>query len=208
MDNRFTKAIDEFFKRWMTNEATMIPLFNCHSGDEDGRCDDYTWTDWWETEDMWETDESELAQSKYEDHEEECRKDWEALTDDLWNTFCNALKANFDRTNCYWRRFYYITKDHKVKATINNRVRGLTADCLDELILDLDTYSEHAAEMASDNDKLESIDEHLTEINYLIDDIKYDETKTKVCEMLTNMVKSIQKSMPAQTLADVMQREG
>lgn len=208
MANKFTKAVDAFFKRWMTKEATMIPLFNCHSGDEDGGTRDYTWSDWWETEEMWETDEAELEQSKYADHEDECKKDWDTLTNDLWHTFCNALEADFDRTNCYWRRYYYITKDHKVKATINNRVRGLTADCLDELILDLDIYSEHAAEMASDNDKLESIDEHLNDINYLIDDIKYDETKNKVCEMLTNMIKSIQKSMPAQTYSDIAKREG
>ena len=206
--NRFTKAIDEFFKRWMTNEATMIPLFNCHSGDEDGRCDDFTWTDWWETEDMWETDEAELDASRYDDHTEECRKDWEALTDDLWKSFSNALEANFNGTNCYWRRFYYITKDHKVKATVDRRVHELTADCLDELILDLDTYSEHAAEMASDDDKLESIDEHLTYINHLIGDINHDETKNKVCEMLTNTIKLIQKSMPAQTFEDVVKREG
>lgn len=198
MANKFTKAIDEFFERWMTKDATMIPLFNCHSGDEDGGCDDYTWTDWWDTGEMWETDEAELDSSRYDDHTEECKKDWEALTNDLWHTFSNALEANFDRTNCYWHRYYYITKDHKVKATINNRVRGLTADRLDELIIDLDTYSEQAAEMASDNDKLENIDEHLTGINNLIDDIKYNETKVKVCEKLTNMIESIKKSMPAE----------
>ena len=208
MANKFTKAIDEFFKRWMTKEATMIPLFSCHSGDEDGRCDDYTWSDWWETEDMWETDEAELDSSRYDDHTKECKKDWEALTDDLWHTFCNALEANFDRTNCYWRRFYYITKDHKVKATINNRVRGLTADCLDELILDLDTYSEHAAEMASDNDKLESIDVNVNAIERLIDELEHDESKAKACQKLLKLVYQTQKSMPAQSYSDIAKREG
>lgn len=208
MANKFTKAIDEFFKRWMTKEATMIPLFNCHSGDEDGGTDDYTWSDWWDTDEMWETDEAELESFKYDDHTEECQKDWEALTNDLMHTFRNALEANFDRTNCYWHRYYYITKDYKVKATINNRVHGLTADCLDELILDLDTYSEHAAEMASDYDKFESIVEHLTKIEYLVNDIKHDATKIKVCDMLTNMIKSIQKPMPVQTYDDVVKREG
>lgn len=208
MTNRFTKAIDEFFKHWMTKEATMIPLFSCHSGDEDGGTRDYTWSGWWETEEMWETDEAELDSTRYDDHTEECQKDWEILTDDLLHTFRNALETNFDRTNCYWHRYYYITKDHKIKATINNRVRGLTADCLDELILDLDTYSEQDADMASDNDKLESIDEHLTSINRLIDTVVHDETKNKVCEMLMNIVKSIQKSMSVQSYVDIVKREG
>lgn len=208
MTNKFTKAIDEFFSRWMTKDAKMIPLYNCHSGDEDGGTRDYTWTEWWETDEMWEIAAAELDPSKYDDHSEECQNDWEALIEDLWHTFSNALEADFEGTNCYWRRYYYITKDHKVKATVNNRVSGLTADCLDELILDLDTYSEHAAEMASDNDKLESIDKHLTSIDYLLDDIKHDETKVKICEKLTNLIKSIQKSMPAETFADVVKREG
>ena len=208
MANKFTKAVDAFFSRWMTKEATMIPLFRCHSGDEDGGTRDYEWKGWWETEEMWETDEAELDQSKYENHEDECQKDWEALERDLFKTFSNALEADFDRTNCYWHRFYYITKDYQVRATVEQRVRGLTADCLDELVLDFGTYSEKAAEMASDNDKIESIDSHINDIGYLIDDIEHDESKAKVCEMLSGLIKTIQKSMPAQSFADITKREG
>lgn len=197
MANKFTKAVDAFFKRWMKDDAKIIPLFNCYFGDEDGSTDDYTCTvrTWSETENMWEVDGAELIDN-YEDHEVDCHKDWDTLTKLFRDSFHNALKSDFSCTNRYWRRYYYITRDYQIKATVERSICHVSADCLNELVLDFGAYSEKNAEMVSDNDKLESIDEHLTSINNLTDDIKHDEIKNKVCEMLMNVVKSIQKSMP------------
>ena len=207
MANKFTKAVDAFFKRWMKDDAKIIPLFSCNSGDEDGGTDDYEWTDWWETEDMWEVDGAELNDN-YDAHDDECHDDWDKLTDLLYKSFHNALESNFNSTNCYWRRFYYITRDHQVRATVERSIRDISADGLGELILDFGTYSEKSAEMVSDNDKLESIDVNINAIERLIDELEHDESKDKVCEMLTNLIKSIQKSMPVQSFSDVTKREG
>lgn len=207
MANKFTKAVDAFFKRWMRDDAKIIPLFNCHSGDEDGGTDDYTWTDWWETEDMWEVDGAELNDN-YDNGEEDCRNDWDKLTDLLYESFHTALESNYSGTNCYWRRYYYITRDYQVKASVERSMCDVSADGLNELVLDFGTYSEKAAEMASDNDKLESIDDHVNDINYLVDKLQHDESKAKVCEMLNGLIKSIQKSMPVQTYSDIAKREG
>lgn len=207
MANKFTKAVDAFFKRWMKDDAEIIPLFKCHSGDEDGRTDEYEWADWWETKDMWEVDGAELNDN-YDENKDDCHNDWDKLTDLLYKSFHNALKSNFSGTNCYWRRYYYITRDYQVRATVERSIRDVSAYGLDELVLDFGAYSEKSAEMVSDNDKLESIDVNINAIERLIDELEHDESKEKACQKLMKVVFQIQKSMPVQSFSDVTKREG
>ena len=207
MANKFTKAVDAFFKRWMEDDAKIIPLFNCHSGDEDGGTDDYEWTDWWETEEMWEVDGAELNDNYFDD-KDACHNDWDKLTDLFYSSFHNALESNFSGTNCYWHRYYYITRDYQIKATVERSICDVSADGLNELVLDFGAYSEKNAEMVSDNDKLESIDVNVNAIERLIGELEHDESKAKACQKLLKLVYQTQKSMPVQSYSDIAKREG
>ena len=206
MANKFTKAVDAFFKRWMEDDAKIIPLFNCHSGDEDGGTDDYEWTDWWETEKMWEVDGAELNDNYFAD-EDACHNDWDKLTDVFYSSFHNALESNFSGTNCYWHRYYYITRDYQIKATVERSIRDISADGLNELVLDFGAYSEKNAEMVSDNDKLESIDVNVNAIERLIDELEHDESKAKACQKIVETCVSNAKVYAAQTYSDIAKRE-
>ena len=84
----------------------------------------------------------------------------------------------------------------------------VSADGLNELVLDFGAYSEKNAEMVSDNDKLESIDVNVNAIERLIDELEHDESKAKACQKLLKLVYLTQKSMPAQTYSDIAKREG
>lgn len=197
MTNKFTKAVDEFFSKWCKSDAELIPFYYCHQGDEDGRCDEFCWSDWWEVEHMFNAAGVKLDTDKYDD--EQCRQDWEKLTDMIWKAFSNKVSANYDSTNCYYSRYYFITKNYTVEATTNNRVKDLDLECLDEKYVDFSTISEEEADSAEDKNIIESIDSHIDDISSLARDLQHNNMRDKVIEKLSDVIKTIQKSMTVQS---------
>lgn len=116
----------------------------------------------------------------------------------------NIYTSYYDCT--IWCKPY--TRDYQIKATVERSICDVSADGLNELVLDFGTYSEKNAEMVSDNDKLESIDVNVNAIERLIDELEHDESKAKACQKLLKLVYQTQKSMPAQSYSDIAKREG
>ncbi len=187
MANKFTKAVDEFFEHWCRPTGKMIPLFYCHSGDEDGGTDDYEEYGWWEVESMFHNQDAALDNDKYKANKDKCEDEWETLTRLFFDSFSNKLESDFESTNCYWYRYYYITKDYKVKATVARGASNLQVGALDELILDFSDISEDDAELAQDRDTLESIDKHLTSISNLATEIQHNDIRDVLIKKLEEL---------------------
>lgn len=189
MANKFTRKIDEMFARFGKPGDKYIILGYCHSGDEDGNTDDFEYFDC-----MWEcyVDGTHTGPGRrdhclyYDGREQEdiFEEDWDELTHMLWDSYRETMGPDFESTNCYYYRFYAVTKDHKLVTFIS---RGDLSDG-DEVLLDLDTVSEEQANSAPDVQTLGYIYEHCESIENYLNDLKDEEFREKAINRIKAMI--------------------
>ena len=190
MANKFTRKIDEMFARFGKPDDNYIILGYCHSGDEDGGTDDYDYFDC-----MWEcyvdgthTGPERRDRCLYYDGREQrdiFEEDWNELTSMLWDSYRETMGPDFEGTNCYYYRFYAVTKDHKLVTFIS---RGDFSDG-DEELLDFDTVSEEQANSAADVQILSYIYEHCKSIENYLSDLKDKEFRQKAIAAIKELIK-------------------
>ena len=198
MANKFTRKIDEMFKKYEheSHKCVYIILGYCHSGDEDGGTRDYEYFDC-----MWEcnvdgehTGQNRINHCLYYDgneQEEAFDKDWDELTTMLWTSFRDVMGPNFEGTNCYYYRFYAVTKDHKLVTFVS---RGDLSDP-DEELLDLDTISEDVADSAEDRQLLKYITEKCANIRRLLSEVKTDKFKKEAFDEIKKLLPNNENEM-------------
>ena len=189
MANKFTRKIDEMFARFGRPGDKYIILGYCHSGDEDGGTDDYEYFDC-----MWESyvDGTHTGPERrdhclyYDTPEQEVafEEDWDELTTMLWDSYRETMGPDFEGTNCYYYRFYAVTKDHKLISFIS---RGDLSDP-DEVLLDLDTVSEDQANSAADVQTLGYIYNKCESIENYLNDLKDEEFREKAINRIKAMI--------------------
>ena len=189
MANKFTRKIDEMFARFGRPGDKYIILGYCHSGDEDGGTDDYEYFDC-----MWESyvDGTHTGPERrdhclyYDGREQEVafEEDWDELTTMLWDSYRETMGPDFEGTNCYYYRFYAVTKDHKLISFVS---RGDLSDP-DEVLLDLDTVSEDQANSAADVQTLGYIYNKCESIENYLNDLKDEEFREKAINRIKAMI--------------------
>lgn len=190
MANKFTRKIDEMFARFGKPGDNYIILGYCHSGDEDGGTDDYEYFDC-----MWEcyVDGTHTGPERKNHclyYDGKCQKDifeedWDELTKMLWDSYRETMGPNFESTNCYYYRFYAVTRDHKLVSFIS---RGDFSDG-DEVLIDLDTVSEEQANSAADAQTLGYIYENCRSIEDYLSDLKDEEFRKKAIAAIKELIK-------------------
>lgn len=189
MANKFTRKIDEMFARFGRPDDKYIILGYCHSGDEDGGTRDYEYFDC-----MWEcyVDGTHTGPERrdhclcYDTREQEVafEEDWDELCTMLWDSYRETMGPDFEGTNCYYYRFYAVTKDHKLVTFVS---RGDFSDP-DEVLLDLDTVSEEQANSAPDVQTLGYIYQKCESIENYLNDLKDDEFREKAINRIKAMI--------------------
>jgi hypothetical protein len=196
MANKFTRLIDKMFAEYSSAGTEDKILFaNFHKGDEDGGCDEYDYTDSGEILECVcerdldheflgnETLPDELCGSW--DKEGPFMKDWNELTDMIWEAFREDINNyKYESTNCYWYKYYFITKDYKIYSSVERRLCEVSNE---KLIVDLGALSEDAAEGAADKQTLSYIEEHVTEIFAKFKALKSDSAKEKAYKMIEKL---------------------
>jgi len=193
MANKFTTKIDEMFAKYGRPDGKdeYIILGYCHSGDEDGGTHDYDYFDC-----VYESDVAghragkerrpHCLFSQTEDLDEDFEKDWDNLTNQIWDAFRSKMREGmFEGTNCYWSRYFAVTKDHKLVSFVS---RGDMSDG-DEVIVDLDTYSKEQADTAADYELLGCIQEKCEGIKSNLSDMTHDEIRQKAIAAIKELIK-------------------
>lgn len=193
MANKFTTKIDEMFAKYGRPDGKdeYIILGYCHSGDEDGGTDDYEYFDYVQESNV---DGRHTGKergphclfSQTEDLDDDFEKDWDSLSEQIWDAFRSKMRVNmFEGTNCYWYRFFAITKDHRLVTFVS---RGDMSDG-DEEIVDLDTYSQEQADTAADYELLGYIQEKCEGIKSNLSDMTHDEIRQKAIAAIKELIK-------------------
>lgn len=193
MANKFTTKIDEMFAKYGRTDGKdeYIILGYCHSGDEDGRTDDFEYFD-----SVYESDveghhtgkerRPHCLYPQTEDLDDDFDKDWDSLSEQIWDAFRSKMREGmYESTNCYWYRYFAVTKDHKLVTFVS---RGDMSDG-DKVIVDLDTYSEKQAETAADYELLGYIQEKCAGIKENLSDITHDEIRQKAIAEIKELLK-------------------
>lgn len=193
MANRFTTKIDEMFAKYGRPDGKdeYIILGYCHSGDEDGGTDDYEYFDC-----VYESNvDGRYTGKERRNHclcpqtkelDDDFEKDWDELTEQIWDAFRSKLSDGmFEGTNCYWYRFFAITKEHKIVTFVS---RGDMSDG-DTVVVDLETYTKEQAETAADNELLGYIQERCRRIKSYLSDITHDEIRQKAIAEIKELIK-------------------
>ena len=189
MENKFTRKIDEMFKKYGKGDEKMLLIGWCHSGDEDGGTDDYEEWDMWECNPYERSigyDEAEFLFSPDESMDDEFEKDYDELSHMLHSSFGNVLDPDYTHTNCYWWRYYAVTKDHEIVTWIS---RGDIFDKTPKVLKRLTSYSEDEAEQAADKQLLGKISYRVSEIQTYLSRLKYDENKKEAIKEIKTLIK-------------------
>lgn len=192
MANKYTRMIDEIFKKWdPTGTTKYIYLGYCHQGDEDGGCDEYDYIcdDYWEIENQYPykmedeicffyvpEDRPKLTDEEAEKERDEYRKDYSNLCHELLKSFGKALEADYSSTNCYWHRHYFITRDYKI---ISDVCRSDGVEGGGRVEANIDALNEADAENAADRQILEKIEDRCDSLKSLLKKIQYPNNKAK-----------------------------
>lgn len=189
MANKFTRKIDEMFARFGKPSDKYIILGYCHSGDEDGGTRDYEYFDCMLEcyVDGTHTGPERRDHCLYYDgkvQEDIFEEDWDELCTMMWDSYRETMGPDFEGTNCYYYRFYAVTKDHKLVTFIS---RGDFSDG-DEVLVDLDTVSEEQANSAADAQTLGYIYEKCESIENLLNDLKDEEFREKAINRIKQMI--------------------
>lgn len=201
MANKYTRMIDEIFKKWdPTGTTKYIYLGYCHKGDEDGGCDDYDYIcdSYWEIEGQYPykmedeicffyipEDRPKLTDEEAEKERDEYSKDYGKLCSELLKSFGKALVADYSSTNCYWHRHYFITRDYKIISDVC-RSDGLEGGGrVEACIADL---NEEEAENAADKQQLDHTDTDLSNVVYHLKKIKNPNNKAKAIAAIQKVI--------------------
>lgn len=200
MANKYTRMIDEIFKKWdPTGTTKYIYLGYCHQGDEDGGCDEYDYIcdDYWEIENQYPykmedeicffyvpEDRPKLTDEEAEKERDEYSKDYGNLCRELLKAFGKALEADYSSTNCYWYRHYFITRDYKIISDVC-RSDGLEGSGRVEA--HIDALNEADAENAADNQVIDKIKGHCSQILNLLPKIKHDDNLDKAYAVISQI---------------------
>lgn len=190
MANKYTRMIDEFFKKWDSEGKTQyIYLGYCHKGDEDGGCGEYDYIgdSIWEIEDQWPNGMTkDIVWFENSEHENDFGKDFRNLFKELNNAFGSSLEPDYDRTNCYWYRHYFVTRDYEIKTLIS---RGDIDSDWKLKCAEISTLTENDADNASDKQLFEEIKNNCTQVKNLLNRFKYDINKEKAIEEIKLLIK-------------------
>lgn len=202
MANKYTKMIDEIFKKWdPTGTTKYIYIGYCHQGDEDGGCGkyDHICDGYWEVEDQYPytmvneicffyvpEDSPKLSDEEYEEKRKEYKKDYDNLRNELLKSFGNELKPNYSHTNCYWYRHYFITRDYKITSLVSrgDMDNGWTVVC-DKIA----TMNDDDAKNAADMQLLDAIKNNCSSIENLLRSFEYKSNKDKAIEKIKLLLK-------------------
>lgn len=189
MANKFTRKIDEMFARFGRPDDKYIILGYCHSGDEDGGTRDYEYFDCMRECNVDGTHTGPERRDHclcYDTREQEVafEEDWDELCTMLWDSYRETMGPDFEGTNCYYYRFYAVTKDHKLVTFVS---RGDLSDG-DEVLVDLDTVSEEQANSAADVQTLGYIYQKCESIENYLNDLKDDEFREKAINRIKEII--------------------
>lgn len=193
--NKYTNMIDSLFSKYGKTSDKYIFLGACKQGDEDGGMGEYSY--------MWFSDVYEKLEnfnsyedrhvldpypyghdSKEEDLEiwEEFKKDFKAFRMELDTSFPKFMKEDYDRTNCYWYRCYFVTRDHKLFQVLTSSWNP--TDNSPENVIELNKFTDEDVADKADAQNLEDIKAHLDVINHLLKELKTKQGINKAFAMI------------------------
>ena len=194
--NKFTRFIDEMFAKYDPDgKAIKIYIGYCHQGDEDGGCDcyDYVCGGYWfergRLPKKLRSDELFIVfdeQNSFEYSEDDYAKDWEALCHMISKSFGQAVKPNYESTNCYYYRYYIVTRDYKICSFV---CRSDLDDCNLRELADMSKLSEEAAEHAEDQQRLTQIKALANQIHSVFSSIEDESFKEKARQLVADSTK-------------------
>ena len=129
MYNKFVAAVEDLFAKYGKDDDRYILLGCCKQGDEDGGMDtdDYFSAgavleqlenfkpemhvlDPWPSEDQEDKEKFKAGKKRYE----EFKKDFAALQALFMSSFPDFFKPDYEGTNCYWYRCYFVNRFYQM----------------------------------------------------------------------------------------------
>ena len=176
-------------------KSSKIYVGYCQQGDEDGGyerynhvCDGY----WYDSGDLprkLRSDELFTVfneSNSFEYYEDDYVKDWDTLCHMISNSFGKKVEPDYEGTNCYYYRYYIVTRDYKLCSFV---CRYDLADCNLHELVDMSKLSEEAAEHAEDQQRLAEIQLHASHIHRLFGFIEDESFKEKARQVVANSIK-------------------
>lgn len=113
---------------------------------------------------------------------EDFKKDFKAFRKELERSFPSFMKEDYEKTNCYWYRCYFATRDHKLFQVVT-QLWDPTANP-PEKVIDLDKLSDEEVADQADAQNLAAIKDNLNDVKYLLKKLKTKNGVNKAYAMI------------------------
>lgn len=194
MKNKFTKAIDRAFRVLGTKDSEILMLGKCFR-DHDGGCD-YLYDLCEAQEVASEFDDEDkccpIASAFIDDYEyEEAEKTFDKLVQMIERSYPEKLKPDYTGTNECWQRYYFITRDYKLKRCCTMTHKLDEGGYHDGQILDFSTIPEDAADKAEETAAIGQIKELVGGIERVIGRVRSIAGKETIADLLSGLLAQI-----------------
>lgn len=195
MKNKFTEAIDRAF-RVLGTQDTKFLILGQFFRDYDGVWGCFQLLDAQEAAGEFNDDKEDNCcpiDSAFIDDDEykEAKKTFDELVQMIKRSYPEKLEPNYEGTNEYWRRYYFITRDYELKSACTmsqNLDEGFDGD---GLIIDFSTIPEDAADKAEETAAITQIKELVGEIEGLISRVRSIAGKETITDLITGLREKI-----------------
>ena len=190
MNNKFTEAIDRAFEVLGSKDSKILILGHCYR-DHDG--------EWNHVGEIFDAEEDAAEFNVYDydccpletpDYETDgCKaamKAFDDLVQMIHRSYPDKIKADYEGTNEYWTRYYFITRDYQLKSACtmeHNLDREMNRD---QLIMDFSAIPADQADSAEEKEAIKQIKDHFNSIIDLIDRVKTEVGRKTISNLIVN----------------------
>ena len=193
--NKYTEAIDAIFNKYGKPEDEYILLGCCHTDYDLGELDYFGTSSVLEKLEGFNDSESTVVDpypyGNDEDKEamklnEEFEAELNKFLPMMYNSFPKFFKSDYEGTNEYWYRCYFVTRDHKLFQMMTSSWDPEDGDREQEI--DLDKLSDEKVNDDADNANLEEIAEHVRIIKLLVKGLKTEKGREKAKKKIQTLI--------------------
>lgn len=191
MKNKFTEAIDKAFEVLGTKDSKILILGHCYR-DHEG--------EWDHVGDMLDAEEdaSEFNESDWNccpvnvpdygtDVYNAMDKAFDNLVQMIYKSYPDKFKSDYEGTNEYWTRYYFITRDYELKSACTMTYDLGEEMNRDQLIMDFTTISPDAADSAEEKEAIKQIKDHVKDIEHLVKRVKTEAGKKIISDEIAKL---------------------
>lgn len=192
MKNKFTEAIDKAFEVLGTKESEYLILGHCYR-DNDG--------EWGDVGDMLEGEEDAGNFNEYgfdccpidtpeygTDGYKAADKVFEDLVGMINKSYPDLLEPNYSGTNQCWTRYYFITRDYRLKS-VCTMTHDLEEKDHVKLLMDFSKIQADVADIAEEKEAIKQIKSHIKKIDILVKSVKTEAGKKTINDLIKKIAK-------------------